>query len=621
MKYLYLQFILCLGVVLSASTSYATEPKFKPLHGLGEIAFLKSNDPNDQENAALEFFTRAYPDSRVLTPEDFMKIDNEKLNVTMIWIHADRSGLTKGWENLANYYTVEAVNDESADDMSTVSYGYDPDDDVDSFIYDKQHGMTAEEFIGKLKNMSKIRGVALYLSGHATQFVEGMDRIPESWGINIFNSNANNTLTEVDWAISGYVKDNEHETGHDGFASYGYIRDNWSVSVGYLNGIDKGRYQENDHDVYPMMSAGVKIDDNNCMWLHNVNDFGLATNCQVHGTWGHVKENEAVEALGLVEFLPDHAAVVPGAETFDWKGNMIANGLAACQWAPEGENKYKYNLEDFTFNTINYLASILIKEEPNPYHVHVDYTKIWNEDEVRVSYRIFTKDDYGNTVVIGPDNKSEETRTIYEKNSNLDENGMDLGPGMTFFATGDNFTYGWVELSSKKECGHWLNADDMHTHDIESFMGDGHTWFVCWDETNTPVNGMAREETSKIDDRRRSIHSKFGRAFVQFKVERTGTYSSADNPSSRSYSDLLFIPLAPETSAANSFFNLNNKDYYAVIDKSYGTYTGIEDIESETVQPSGTEMPDCYFNMQGIRISKPEQPGIYIHDGKKILVK
>ena len=63
-------------------------------------------------------------------------------------------------------------------------------------------------------------------------------------------------------------------------------------------------------------------------------------------------------------------------------------------------------------------------------------------------------------------------------------------------------------------------------------------------------------------------------------------------------------------------------DYFAELDyfKNHENGgTAIDDIEA--VQPSGGQGTDAYYDLQGRRIAEPAQPGIYIHGGKKVVVK
>ena len=60
-------------------------------------------------------------------------------------------------------------------------------------------------------------------------------------------------------------------------------------------------------------------------------------------------------------------------------------------------------------------------------------------------------------------------------------------------------------------------------------------------------------------------------------------------------------------------------DYFAELDyfKNHEMgYSGVEAIDTASVQCDG-----AYYDMQGRRMAEPAQPGIYVRDGKKIVVK
>jgi hypothetical protein len=62
------------------------------------------------------------------------------------------------------------------------------------------------------------------------------------------------------------------------------------------------------------------------------------------GQWGHVTD---YAVAGIVEFAP----------VASYGGRIIANGLAAYEWAPrEGVNGSKGNIEKLTANTLAYLT-------------------------------------------------------------------------------------------------------------------------------------------------------------------------------------------------------------------------------------------------------------------------
>ena len=63
------------------------------------------------------------------------------------------------------------------------------------------------------------------------------------------------------------------------------------------------------------------------------------------------------------------------------------------------------------------------------------------------------------------------------------------------------------------------------------------------------------------------------------------------------FSDLVKVDLVNKTSEVN-------------------VTTGIQSVETE-ISDSG----DVWYNLQGVRIAQPTQAGIYIHNGKKVIVR
>lgn len=74
-----------------------------------------------------------------------------------------------------------------------------------------------------------------------------------------------------------------------------------------------------------------------------------------------------------------------------------------------------------------------------------------------------------------------------------------------------------------------------------------------------------------------------------------------------------------ESSAANIASNAKNYCFLFSLDDTFGgdTPTAIELPEDIVC----SEKEDAWFNMQGIRISKPNTPGIYIHNRKKVVIR
>ncbi|MDO4320053.1 MAG: DUF4960 domain-containing protein [Bacteroidales bacterium] len=287
---------------------------FKPLEKVTGIAFLQSDDPNEQEIAAQNFFTEAYPSATVLAPADFNA--GSLSAIKTVWIHVDRAGLEKGWQNVAAHY--------------------------------------GEGFIETLTKYSKDGG-DLYLSGQAVQLLVGMGRIDSE--PTIYGSNANTVDLKDTWSISANIIDSNHadQAGH---ALFGTLYDDYEGYFVPLTNLDKG--------IYPMLAhtdgAQLFVDDNNCMWQsENLDDFRRENNAQVIGTWGQ-NSGDNVKEFGIVEFLPDDAYTIDNVVKRGWKGNVIANGMACCEWAPQGENLYAANLRDLSFNTLNYLRKSYLDE-------------------------------------------------------------------------------------------------------------------------------------------------------------------------------------------------------------------------------------------------------------------
>lgn len=74
-----------------------------------------------------------------------------------------------------------------------------------------------------------------------------------------------------------------------------------------------------------------------------------------------------------------------------------------------------------------------------------------------------------------------------------------------------------------------------------------------------------------------------------------------------------------EPSASNIANNAKNYCFLFSLDDTFGgdTTTAIEVPEDNVL----TEEGDVWFNMQGIRISKPNTPGLYIHNRKKVVIR
>lgn len=299
------------ALVCSAAVS-AASPK---------VGMLVSSDytASPQEVAAAEWFTNTYTDGKLLTISDLAEITPE--NFKAIWVHIDRCGIGMGYDNLPADYKSSAVKEVLTD-------------------YAKSGG-------------------ALYLSKFATQMVHELDRLDAAYAPGIFGDGDGGVGTDV-WCVNAYL--GSMQTYIDN-ADPTQIYDRTSHSI--YDGMEawdahSEQIADYPHPAFPLLGTGtgegIHREDHNCMWDLNayswtadgkntLEKFENQYNCTVLGTWGHVQD---YCVAGIVEFNPDS----------EYKGTIIANGLAACEWAPRtANNAYHSNLTRLTENTLDYLAA------------------------------------------------------------------------------------------------------------------------------------------------------------------------------------------------------------------------------------------------------------------------
>lgn len=295
-------------LALGASAS----PRVGILIGYSDVESID----NFQEYAAARHFTTANPDGVVIAPGETSKISAD--NLDCIWIHIDR--LNMGLGNLPAEFsdaaTIEALKQYVAD------------------------------------------GGNLLLTKQATQLVSRIDRIDGAFNPGIYGDGDGGKGTDV-WTVNAQI-------------GYWFINEKDNAA-----GLDPSQYYDHrDHDIYVGLATNYDFpmetfamlgtgngtemwrEDHNCMWDLNaynavytadgrntVEKFEAQNNATVLGTWGHVQDHAVA---GIVEFKP----------AAEGEGSIIANGLAACEWAPrEGVNAFHSNLEKLTDNAISYLAA------------------------------------------------------------------------------------------------------------------------------------------------------------------------------------------------------------------------------------------------------------------------
>ncbi|MDE7160621.1 MAG: DUF4960 domain-containing protein [Muribaculaceae bacterium] len=270
---------------------------------------------NAQEAAAAAWFTSAFPEGALITLSSIEKINAADLDA--LWIHIDRIGIGHGADRLPEEMAGAAVKEA-----------------LTNYIKD---------------------GGSLYLSKHATQLVSALGRLPENYAPGIFGDGDGGRGTDI-WTVNALFGSMQFNAAEPDLTQV-YDRRNHPAYAG-LETIapEKTGYP---HESFPMEGTAdgtaIHREDHNCMWDLNaysyttegkntLEKFESQFDCTVIGTWGHVQD---YCVAGLVDFNP----------TTEIKGRIVANGLAACEWAPRTENNaFHSNLEKLTGNILTYLA-------------------------------------------------------------------------------------------------------------------------------------------------------------------------------------------------------------------------------------------------------------------------
>ncbi len=302
------------AVSMVAVSSVAATPRFG-------IVVSADYESNPQEKAAAEYVVNTLGGT-LITPENISDLTRD--NYEAVMIHIDRCGIGKG---------------------------------VDKLPADYQNAVPALTAFAKA-------GGGVYLSKFATQLAVPMGRISDDFQVNIFGDGEGGEGFD-DWNINAHLGSwMLNPKNPDPDPSQIYDRRNHPI----YEGVTEQGYEGKDyyHNSFPMEGTGdsstsLHREDHNCMWdLNAINAWTAegkntlekwegTTNSTVLGTWGHVQDYCVV---GINEFKPEG----------EFTGTIMANGLAACEWAPRnGGNVYHSNLETLTGNIMNYIAA----EAPN----------------------------------------------------------------------------------------------------------------------------------------------------------------------------------------------------------------------------------------------------------------
>ena len=254
----------------------------------------KESGLDDDEQAALNWFRKKYPDGIVYLPNTISSVNLSSVNT--LWIPIDRVGIAQGWRNLPDCFKNDVT-------------------------------------INALKAFVKDGG-NLLLTNHATQLIVPIGRVADNYAPGIFGS-GNGGNNDDAWGINANIglgrADHRGDDIYKGLATSEFT------------------LQDPHHEIFPMIGAGYK-EDHNCMWDFNgmgLDVFGFQdkTKSTVLGTWQQVVD---LVCAGFIEFQPYR----------EYKGHILANGLACYEWNQNNKtNDYQSNIELLTSNSLEHLLN------------------------------------------------------------------------------------------------------------------------------------------------------------------------------------------------------------------------------------------------------------------------
>lgn len=123
----------------------------------------------------------------------------------------------------------------------------------------------------------------------------------------------------------------------------------------------------------------------------------------------------------------------------------------------------------------------------------------------------------------------------------------------------------------------------------------------------------------KGDRRKSNVPMNFWKTVENAVAKKNYTYLSVDKNFHPKAYDSEHCNYLQELLASNIANNAKNYCFLLSLDDVFGTDTpmGIEVPEDNVL----TEKGDVWFNMQGVRIAKPNTPGIYIHNRRKVVIR
>ena len=222
--------------------------------------------------------------------------------------------------------------------------------------------MFNDDFKTAVANYVKAGG-NLYLSKQATRLVTSIGRC--SWWPHAF-ANGGYVDGSDTWNMTDNFCANYNRHGH---AMIKYV-ENYSDGWHFPLTSGEGTYRRTDNNslwddwgAYGIGEGGCDAYGDGDFKDKNIriHRFESAQNCQILGGWGHT---QGMDCAGFIEFFPNG----------DFKGTVVAMGLAAYQWGTS--NTSVYNVKNLTKGILDYLT-----QTPN---------LAWNSETVPASGSIAT---------------------------------------------------------------------------------------------------------------------------------------------------------------------------------------------------------------------------------------
>lgn len=207
--------------------------------------------------------------------------------------------------------------------------------------YDAVYGNA--DFISAIRNYVQAGG-NVFLTKQATRIVSAIGRC--SWWPDYRNGGYFDEANDQ-WNLTDNFCCNYNRHGH---AIYRYMEnyfDDWRFPLTHGD----GQYSRTDNNNTWGDWNGYGIPEGGCDAYADgefagknirIQKFEAAQKCQILGGWGHT---QGMDCAGFIEFFPDG----------DYKGTIVAMGLAAYQWS--ASNTAVYNVKNLTKGVLDYLSS------------------------------------------------------------------------------------------------------------------------------------------------------------------------------------------------------------------------------------------------------------------------